>query len=121
MRRRPGHKTDKADARWMAELWAHGLLRPSLIPPPPIQARRDLTRTRVALIQARTQVKNRIVKVLEDTNIKRTSVVSELFGRRGRRMVAALVAGARDPKTLAALALGGLRRKQSPLELALTG
>jgi transposase len=54
MRWRPGHKTDKADARWIAELLAHGLIRPSFIPPPPIQALRDLTRTRVALIQART-------------------------------------------------------------------
>jgi transposase len=89
MRRRPGHKTDKADARWIAELLAHGLIRPSFIPPPPIQALRDLTRTRVALIQARTQAKNRVVKVLEDTNIKLTSVVSDLFGRSGRRMLAA--------------------------------
>jgi transposase len=121
MRRRPGHKTDKADARWIAELLAHGLIRPSFIPPPPIQALRDLTRTRVALIQVRTQAKNRVVKVLEDTNIKLTSVVSDLFGRSGRRMLAALVAGERDPKTLAALALGVLRRKQPQLELALTG
>lgn len=121
MRRRPGHKTDKADARWIAELLAHGLIRPSFIPPPPIQALRDLTRTRVALIQARTQAKNRVVKVLEDTNIKLTSVVSDLFGRSGRRMLAALLAGERDPKKLAALALGVLRRKLPQLELALTG
>jgi transposase len=120
-RRRPGHKTDTADARWMAERLAHGLVRPSFIPPPPIQALRDLTRTRVALIQARTQANNRVVKVLEETKIKLTSVVSELFGRSGRRMLAALMAGERDPKTLAALALGVLRRQQSPLELALTG
>jgi transposase len=121
MRRRPGHKTDKADARWIAELLAHGLIRPSFVPPPPIQALRDLTRTRVALIQARTQAKNRVVKVLEDTNIKLTSVVSDLFGRSGRRMLAALVAGERDPKSLAALALGVLRRTLPQLELALTG
>jgi transposase len=121
MRRRPGHKTDKADARWMAELLAHGLIRPSFIPPPPIGALRDLTRMRVALIQSRAQAKNRVINVLEDTNIKLTSVVSDLFGRSGRRMLAAFLAGERDPKTLAALALGVLRRKQSPLELALTG
>jgi transposase len=121
MRRRPGHKTDKADARWMAELLAHGLIRPSFIPPPAISALRELARRRVALIQARTQAKNRVVKVLEDTNIKLTSVVSDLFGRGGRCMLAALVAGERGPQTLAALALGVLRRKQPRLELALTG
>jgi transposase len=121
MRRRPGHKTDKADARWIAELLAHGLIRPSFIPPPAISVLRDLTRTRVALIQSRAQAKNRVVKVLEDTNIKLTTVVSDLFGRSGRRMLAALLAGERDPKTLAALALGVLRRKQPQLELALAG
>jgi transposase len=96
-------------------------MRPSFIPPPAISALRDLTRTRVALIQARTPAKSRVVTGLEDTNIKLTSVVSDLFGRSGRRMLAALLAGERDPKTLAALARGVWRRKQPPLELALTG
>jgi transposase len=41
MRRRPGRKTDKADARWIAELLAHGLIRPRFVPPPPIGALRD--------------------------------------------------------------------------------
>ena len=121
MRQRPGKKTDKADARWIAELLAHGLIRPSFIPPPPIQALRDLTRTRVALVRTRSQAKNRIHKILEDTNIKLSSVVSDLFGASGRRMLAALITGERDPRKLAALALGTLRRKLPALELALTG
>lgn len=121
IRRRPGRKTDKADARWIAELLAHGLIRPSFIPPPAIRALRDLTRTRVALVQTRTQAKNRIQAVLEDTNIKLASVVSDVFGKSGRRMLAALIGGERDPHTLAALALGTLRRKLPQLELALTG
>lgn len=121
MRRRPGHKTDKADARWIAELLAHGLIRPSIIRPPPIGTLRDLTRTRVALIQTLAQAKNRVVNVLDDSHIKLTSVVSDLFGRSGRRMLAALLAGERDPKKPAALALGTLRRKRPQLELALTG
>ena len=116
MRPRPGHKTDPADARWIAELLAHGLIRPSFIPPPPIRALRDLTRTRVALIQARSQTKNRVYKILEDTNIKLASVVTDLFGKSGRRMLAALIAGERDPQQLAAMALGKLRRKIPDLE-----
>ena len=120
-RRRPGKRTDKADARWIAALLAHGLIRPSFLPPPMSQALRDLTRTRVALIQTRTQAKNRIQAVLEDTNIKLASVASEVFGKSGRRMLAALIGGERDPHTLAALALGTLRRKLPQLELALTG
>ena len=121
MRRRPGHKTDPADACWIAELLAHGLIRPSFIPPPPIRALRDLTRTRVALVQTRSQTKNRVYKILEDANIKVASVVTDLFGTSGRRMLAALIVGERDPKRLAALALGKLRRKVPDLELALNG
>jgi len=109
------------DARWIAELLAHDLIRPSFIPPPPIQALRELTRTRVGLIQTRTQAKNRVTKVLEDTNIKVASVVADLFGVSGRRMLAALIAGERNPQVLANLAVRRLRRKLPELELALTG
>jgi len=101
MQQRPGRKTDKADARWIAELLAHGLIRPSFVPPPAISALRDLTRTRVALIQTRSQAKNRASKVLEDTNIKLASVVADRFGVSGRQMLAALIAGERDPQALA--------------------
>src|SRR5262249_43178491 len=121
MQQRPGRKTDKADARWIAELLGHGLIRPSFVPPPAISALRDLTRTRVALVQTRSQAKNRVHKVLEDTNVKVASVVTDLFGVSGRRMLAALIAGERAPQALAGLALGRLRRKLPQLEVALTG
>src|SRR5437016_7561192 len=64
MRPRPGKKTDKADARWLAELLAHGLIRPSFVPPPETRALRDLTRTRGSLVQTRTQAKKRVQEVL---------------------------------------------------------
>jgi transposase len=121
MRPRPGKKTDKADARWIAELLAHGLIRPSFVPPPETRALRDLTRTRVGLVQTRTQAKNRVQKVLEDSNIKLASVVSDVFGKSGRQMLQALLEGERDAQTLASLALGRLRRKLPELEVALTG
>ena len=82
---------------------------------------RDLTRTRVALVHTRTQVHNRISKVLEDTNIKVAHAMSDLCGTSGRRMRKALCAGERNPHTLAALAMGTLRRKLPELEVALTG
>jgi transposase len=89
--------------------------------PPPIQALRELTRTRVGLLQTRTQAKNRVTKVLEDTNIKVASVVADLFGVSGRRMRAALIAGERHPQVLADLAVRRLRRQLPELELALAG
>jgi transposase len=98
MRSRPGKKTEKRDAAWIAELLAHGLIRPSFVPPPDIGALRDVTRTRVALVQTRSQSKNRVHKLLEDTNLTLGSVVSALFGVTGRRMLTALVAGERDPQ-----------------------
>ena len=98
MRSRPGKKTDKRDAAWIAELLAHGLIRPSFVPPPDMCALRDVTRARVALVHTRSQSKNRVHKLLEDTNLKLGSVVSDLFRVTGRRMLAALVAGERDPQ-----------------------
>jgi transposase len=97
MRSRPGTKTDKRDAAWIAELLAHGLIRPSFVPPPALGALRDVTRTRVALVQTRSPSKNRVHKLLEETNLTLGSVVSDLFGVTGRRMLAALVAGEREP------------------------
>ena len=121
MRPRPGKKTDTADARWLAELVAHGLSRPSCVPPPETRALRALTRTRVGLVQTRTQAKTRVQKVLEDSNIKLGSVVSDVFGKSGRQMLQALLAGERDAQQLASVALGRLRRKLPELEVALTG
>lgn len=117
----PGKKTDRADAKWIAELLAHGLIMPSFIPPPNVQALRDLTRTRVTLVQTRSSAKNRVHRILEDTNVKLGSVVSDLFGKSSRAMLDALIRGERDPKKLARLAKGVLKRKISALELALVG
>jgi transposase len=85
LRNRPGKKTDKRDAAWIAELLLHGLIRPIFVPPPAICALRDVTRTRVALVQTRSQNKNRVHKLLEDTNLTLGSVVSDLFRVTGRR------------------------------------
>jgi len=121
VRQRRGKKTDKADAEWLAELLAHGLVTPSFIPTPEISTLRDLTRMRTGLVQTRTQAKNRVLKVLEDTNLKVGDVVSDVFGVSGRRMLDALVAGERDPVVLAEMALRKLRSKIPALQLALEG
>src|ERR671926_415021 len=106
MRPRPGKKTDPADATWIAELLAHGLIRPSFVPPPAISALRDLTRTRVALVQTRTQAKNRVHKVLEDTNIKLWSAFTTLSGKGAPKMLAPLIAAQGAPHIWAPPAWG---------------
>src|SRR4029450_10665819 len=117
----PGRKTDVCDAAWLAELLEHGLLRGSFVPPPAIRELRDLTRYRKRLIQAHTAECQRIQKTLEDAGIKLDSVASDVLGVSGRALLKALVAGERDPKTLAELARGKLRKKLPQLRQALRG
>jgi len=117
----PGRKTDQKDSEWIAELLQHGLLKGSFVPPPSIRRLRDLTRTRAKVTQNVATFANRIQKVLEDANVKLGSVATDALGVSGRRMLKALIKGQRDPKQLAQLALGRLRKKLSQLELALEG
>ena len=117
----PGRKTDVKDAEWIAELLAHGLLRPSFVPPAPQRALRDLTRQRTHLIQERASVVNRMQKVLEWANIKLASVVTDITGVSARAMLQALVDGQTDVSALAQLAKGRLRTKLTELEQALRG
>jgi transposase len=117
----PGRKTDMADAAWLAELLEHGLLRSSFVPPPAIRELRDLTRYRKRLIQTHTAEQQRVQKVLEDAGIKLDSVASDVLGVSGRAMLSALIAGERDPDTLAELSRGVLRKKIPQLREALRG
>jgi transposase len=118
----PGRpKTDKLDAVWLCKVAERQMLRPSFVPPPPIRRLRDLTRYRADLVAARTAEKQRAEKLLEDACIKLSSVVADIFGVSGRDMLAALVAGERDPKVLAQLARRSMRAKIAVLEEAFTG
>jgi transposase len=118
----PGRpKTDKADAVWLAKVAERGMCRPSLVHPRPIRQLRDLTRYRRSLIQDRTREMQRVEKLLEDAQIKLSSVATDIFGVSGRAMLEALVAGQRDPKALAQLARRRLRAKLAALEEALRG
>jgi transposase len=117
----PGRpKTDRLDAVWLAKVAERQMLRPSFVPPP-IRRLRDLTRYRADLVAVRTAEKNRVEKLLEDAQIKLSVVASDIFGVSGRAMLAALVAGERDPKVLAQLARRRLRAKLSLLEEAFHG
>ena len=117
----PGRKTDVLDAAWLAQLAAHGLVRGSLVPPPPLRELRDLTRTRTAWVRDRSRETARLEKLLEDAGIKLSSVASQLDGVSSRAMLWALINGERDPAVLANLAKRRLRHKIPILEEALTG
>jgi transposase len=117
----PGRKTDVADSVWIAQLVAHGLVRPSFVPPKQIRELRDLTRYRKSITEERTRAVQRLDKVLQDAGIKLTSVASETLGVSARSMLEALVSGTHDPDVLADLARGRLRAKLPALREALEG
>jgi transposase len=117
----PGRKSDMNDATWIADLLAHGLITASMIPPTPIQELRDLTRTRRQLVREIGQHTQRVQRVLEDANVKLSSVISDTLGMSGRRIVEAIIAGEDDPEKLAALGSERLRCSHEELCEALRG
>jgi transposase len=121
MRAVPGRKTDMTDAEWICDLVAHGLVRPSFVPPAPIRRLRDLTRRRSILMAERTREKQRVEKLLEDAGVKLSVVATDIFGKSGRAILDALITGQRDGQVLADLALGRLRKKIPALAEALVG
>jgi transposase len=117
----PGRKTDVNDATWLAELMAHGLVRGSFVPDEQTQEMRTLLRTRKQLVRERSRHIQRLQKALEDANIKLDSVISDILGLSGRRMIEALIAGETDPNALAALAHRRIKASPAELEAALRG
>jgi len=121
IRNLPGKKTDRKDGEWIAKLLQYDLVPASFVPPTPIRQLRDLTRTRVRLVEERVAVTNRIQRILEDANIKLASVATDILGSSGRRMLEAMIEGQTDVEQLADLAKTTLRRKIPQLRLALDG
>ena len=127
----PGRKTDVNDATWLAELLAHGLVRGSFVPDQQTQEMRNLLRTRKQLVRERSSHIQRRQKTLEDANIKLDSVITDVMGLSGRRMIEALIPtgqarglkahGETDPNALAALAHRRIKASPAELEAALRG
>ena len=117
----PGRKTDMNDAMWIADLMACGLIRASFVPEERFQDLRSLMRARKQLSREQTSHVQRLQKTLEEANIKLDSVISDILGVSGRRMLEAMIAGETDPSTLAALAHRGLKASPEELTAALKG
>ena len=117
----PGGKTDVADALWLAELLAHGLIRPSFVPEAATQEMRALLRTRKQLVREQASHIQRIQKTPEDANLKRGSVLTQIMGVSGRAILEALIAGERDPDKLLTLVRRGVKAPAEKLRAALQG
>lgn len=117
----PGRKSDVKDSEWLADLLRHGLIASSFVPPKPIRVLRDLLRYRKRVVEARNSEKNRLIKILEQSNVKLASVASDVFGASGMQMLRLIEAGETDPEKLANVAKGRLRSKLRELARALEG
>jgi transposase len=106
---------------WLAKVVERGMCRPSLVHPKPVRQLRDVTRYRRSMVREQTREKERLEKILEDAQIKLDSVISDLHGVSGRRMLQAMIDGQRDPAVLAEMARTSMRRKIPQLREALTG
>jgi len=117
----PGRKTDVADALWLADLLAHGLIRPSFVPEPATQEMRALLRTRKQLVREQASHVQRMQKTLEDANLKLSSVLTDIMGKSGRAIIEALIAGNTEPEHLLCLVQRGVKAAPEKIVAALTG
>lgn len=118
----PGNKTDRRDAKWLAELHRLGLVRPSFIPPKHIRELRDLTRYRHKLIRARSAEKSRIHNILTVCNIMLSSVATDIFGKSGMNIMNALLEFKDlDDDDVSNMVFGKLKEKIPELTSSLKG
>jgi len=117
----PGHKTDKKDSVWLSKLLLSGLLKASFIPPQDIRELRDMVRYKKKLVGQIASEKNRIIKVLEDCNIKLSSVLSSIDGSVGTRIIDAIIFGEHDVDILMGFYHGKIKASKEEFRKALTG
>ena len=117
----PGRKTDKKDSKWIAKLLLSGLLQGSFIPPKSIREMRDLTRYKRKIIGQISSEKNRIQKILEDANIKLSSVVSDMSGATATKIIDAMIGGEDNIEELLKFRHGKMQATREELASSLKG
>jgi transposase len=117
----PGHKTDKKDSRWLSKLLLSGLLKGSFIPPQDIRELRDLVRYKKKVTGHAASEKNRIIKILEDANIKLSSVLSNIDGAVGMNIINSIIAGQIDAAELVKFYHGKMKVSKAEFKQALEG
>jgi len=116
-----GRKSDGRDAQRIAEYLQDGRLDASFVPSAEVRQLRTMLRHRVSLLEQRNEVHNQIRDLFETANLKLSSVVSDLMGVTGRRIVEALIAGEDSPEILSWKVRGSLRKKEKLVKESLKG
>lgn len=118
----PGKKSDFADCQWHAVLFSHGLLRACFIPPEEVRALRAYARLREDHLEQAAMCVAHLQRALDCMNVRLHTVISQLHGVSGLRVIEAILAGERDPKTLAAHCDAQiLKRRRAEVEASLEG
>jgi len=117
----PGRKTDVSDCQWLQYLHSVGLLRASFRPPGFICAIRSLWRHRSSLIQMAAEHVLHMQKALDQMNLQIHRVLNDITGLSGLRILEAILAGERDPVTLARLCHGGVKNSEDTIAKSLEG
>lgn len=117
----PGHKTDKKDSQWLSKLLLSGLLKASFIPPVEIRDLRDLVRYKKKIIAQVASEKNRVIKILEDANIKLSSVLSNVDGAVGTKIINDLIEGKTKVEELIKHYHGKMKASKADVVKALEG
>jgi transposase len=121
LRKVAGQKTDVEDAQWLQTLHSYGLLKGSFRPEGDLVALRTLLRHRAQLLEHRAPHILHIQKALLQMNIQLTQAVSDVMGLTGQKIIRAIVAGERNPATLAAYREAGCKHSVAEIEQALVG
>ena len=116
-----GRKSDGRDAQRIAEYPQDGRLDPSFVPSAEVRQLRSMLRHRISLLEQRNEVHNQIRDLFETANVKLSSVVSDLMGVTGRRIVEAMIAGQDSPEILSWKVRGSLRKKEKLVHESLKG
>jgi len=117
----PGRKSDVLDCQWIQRLHSFGLLRGSFRPDDAIVVLRAYLRQRETLVSYAASHVQHMQKALEQMNVKLTEVISDITGMTGMSIIEAILAGQRDPETLAKLRHERCKNDEATIALALQG
>lgn len=117
----PGKKTDQKDSQWLAKLLLAGLLKASFIPNKQIRELRSLVRYKTKLIRQVSSERNRIIRTLEEANIKLSSVLSDVFGVSGQKIINDIIQGDYKPEELLHHVHGKVKKSRKEVKEAITG
>jgi len=116
-----GRKTDVLDCQWLQQLHTYGLLSPSFRPPEEIVALRSLVRHREMLVQYRSAHIQHMQKALTQMNLRLTSVLSDITGVTGLKIIRSILAGERDPQQLAQFRDERCKKSEAEIAKSLEG